>query len=359
MPRRRYIDWARALAMLVMIEAHTLDAWMRPALRSGKIFRDLQILGGFAAPLFLWLAGVSVVLSAEKTALRTRSRRMATDAICRRGLEIFILAFLFRIQAFIVSPGNTLIALFRVDILNVMGPAIVCAGIVWGVARGVRQSTMVYTVLAVSVAMLTPLVRASGWVDQLPISVQWYLRPAGDDTTFTLFPWCGFVFAGGAVGALVAATREQRDEWRLQGVLAAAGATLVAGGFYAASLPTIYRASSFWSSSPTFFAIRLGVLMLALPALFALDWCLRYFGVLLTPLQRFGRASLFIYWIHVELVYGYTTWPLRHHLSLPQLAVAYAIFCAAMYGALCLRDLVVAAWNARRPIGGSAERVLA
>ena len=27
--RRPYIDWARALAVLVMIEAHTFDAWTR------------------------------------------------------------------------------------------------------------------------------------------------------------------------------------------------------------------------------------------------------------------------------------------------------------------------------------------
>ena len=75
-----------------MIEAHTLDAWTRPADRPGILFRDLMVLGGFAAPLFLWLAGVGIVLSAERTARRTGSRRTAAAAVCRRGLEIFILA---------------------------------------------------------------------------------------------------------------------------------------------------------------------------------------------------------------------------------------------------------------------------
>src|SRR5689334_9790687 len=118
-----------------MIEAHTLDAWTRPADRSTHAFRNLTILGGFAAPLFLFLAGVGLVLSADATWRRTGSRSAGADRVCRRGLEIFILAFLFRLQAFVVSPGNPPIAIFRVDILNVMGPTLVVAGVVWLAVR--------------------------------------------------------------------------------------------------------------------------------------------------------------------------------------------------------------------------------
>ncbi len=51
-----------------------------------------------------------------------------------RGVEIFLLAFLFRLQAFIVSPGSHPVTLFRVDVLNVMGPAMVVAGLLWAAA---------------------------------------------------------------------------------------------------------------------------------------------------------------------------------------------------------------------------------
>src|SRR5438128_1632347 len=105
-PRRTYIDWARGFAVLLMIEAHTLDAWTRAADKRDLLFRDLTILGGFAAPLFLWLVGLASVLSASRTAERTGRRGAAFDAIARRGLEIFVLAFLFRLQAFVVSPGS-------------------------------------------------------------------------------------------------------------------------------------------------------------------------------------------------------------------------------------------------------------
>ena len=107
--RRRYIDWTRGLAVLIMIEAHALDAWTRSSSRSAPAYQYLSMLGGFAAPLFLWLAGLSLVLAAEHTFRRTGSRSTATDAIVRRGAEIFILAFLFRLQAFVVSPGSWLV----------------------------------------------------------------------------------------------------------------------------------------------------------------------------------------------------------------------------------------------------------
>src|SRR3982075_2111636 len=99
-PRLTYVDWARGIAVLLMIEAHTSDAWTRlsPAVRRTIAFRDATVLGGFAAPLFLWLAGLAAVLAATRAAERTGSRRAAVDMICRRGLEIFILGFLFRVQ---------------------------------------------------------------------------------------------------------------------------------------------------------------------------------------------------------------------------------------------------------------------
>jgi hypothetical protein len=80
---------------------------------------------------------------------------------------------------------------------------------------------------------------------------------------------------------------------------------------------------------------------------------------LLSPLEKLGRSSLFVYWIHVELVYGYAAWPIRHRLKLWEAAGAYAIFCALMYGAVILRDRIVDRWRARRATGPSAQAVRA
>ena len=43
-----------------------------------------------------------------------------------------------------------------------------------------------------------------------------------------------------------------------------------------------------------------------------------------------GRTSLFIYWIHVELVYGLISRPLHGALSLPAAWAAFAAFSLLM-----------------------------
>jgi uncharacterized membrane protein len=358
--RRKYIDWARALAILIMIEAHTLDAWTRVSERTSHAFRDLTILGGFAAPLFLWLAGIGVALSAERRVARGASRAEAASGVCRRGLEIFVLAFLFRLQAFVVSPGSHPVMLFRVDILNVMGPAIGAAAMLWGVTRGgPAMRGLVMGAAATCVAMSTPIIRTAAWVDTLPTWFQWYVRPAGEYTTFTMFPWSGFVFAGASAGSLIAAARTIDGERRLQIGLSVAGAALIAIGFSTAALPPLFPQATFWNTSPTFFAIRIGIMTVALAALFALERLLERVHVALPAVERLGRSSLFVYWIHVELVYGYASWLWRGRLALWQLGLGYTVFVVLCYGAILLRDRVVAMWAARRSAEQSAASAVA
>jgi uncharacterized membrane protein len=355
--RRVYIDWARGLAVLVMIESHTADAWTRAADRHSTAFAWALILGGFAAPLFLWLAGLGVALSAAHVARTSGSRGAAVRRICRRGLEIFILAFLFRVQGFIVTPGSYPVTIFRVDILNVMGPAIVAAGLVWAVSANTRALVLWYGATAAAVALLTPVIRTASIVNVLPLWFQWYLRPAGDLTNFTLFPWAGFVFAGAACGVILAAAGNVRAERRAQLAFVVSGLALVALGEFLSRRPTIYRQSEFWTSSPTWFGIRIGVLMVAVAALYAIGegvahaahrphWKLAW-----RPLARLGQSSLFVYWIHVELVYGYATWPLHGRLPLWGTFVAFAAFSVLMYRAVSFRDRIVDNWRTRSQSG--------
>jgi uncharacterized membrane protein len=349
--RLPYIDWARGLAVLLMIHGHVLDAWTRDADRSTPAFGYLTIMGGFAAPAFLWLAGLSLILAADQKRANGAGRLDITEAVVKRGLEVFVLAFLFRLQAFVISPGGSPLKLFRVDILNIMGLGIVVAGLVWGLARTRRQAFGIYALLAAGAAMGTPVLRTAEWVAWIPTWPSWYIRPMGEHTTFTGFPWWGFVFAGGAAGIAVAWARERSLTSRVMGAFAAAGALLVVLGFYTASLPTIYASSSFWTSSPTYFAIRLGVVVLALAVSYAVSTLALPRGVPLDALARLGQSSLFVYWIHVELVYGTLAAGLRHRLPLWQVEVAYFAFSAAMYAAVVLRDRLVAFWHTFANIG--------
>ena len=151
--RLSYIDWMRGLAILVMIEAHVLDAWTRPADRQTLAFGVSAILAGFAAPMFLFLAGVSVALAASSGERKTGSAARAAARVRRRGWEVFGLAYLFRLQAYILNPKAMLAGVLKVDILNIMGPSIVAAAALWQVARHDRRRLLVLGGAALAVAL--------------------------------------------------------------------------------------------------------------------------------------------------------------------------------------------------------------
>jgi fucose 4-O-acetylase-like acetyltransferase len=137
------------------------------------------------------------------------------------------------------------------------------------------------------------------------------------------------------------------------------GAALALGAYAASYLPSIYAQASFWTSSPTFFFLRVGILMLALPAAYAWNavWQTlprrraqqREGG---PPLQYFGRASLFIYWIHVEMVYGVVSGAIHRQLSFGQAVAAYLLFSVFLFLVAKAKDRLVGmrAPRAPRPI---------
>jgi uncharacterized membrane protein len=347
-PRRGYIDWLRGLAVVIMIEAHTIDSWTEMPWRGTLIFWYHQLFAGWAAPIFLFCAGLSVALASGGKLRRASSSSpdAAFDAakiMMWRGFQIWGLALLFRLQAWLLSPGATVYGILKVDILNVMGPAISGAALVWGL--GARASSRPFArIAALSAAaavfsLLTPFVRASDTLAMLPDPIEWYFRPWPGRTTFTFFPWAGFVFAGAAAGSILDAIRDARSEVSVNLKIGLAGLAIFAVSLAGSFLPSLYAQSTFWTSSPSFFFLRIGVLLMLMTA--ACLWAQRRNAERFSPLKQFGRTSLFVYWIHVEMVYGILSYPLHRNLSLPAAVVAFALFALAMFGLSMLKTRLV------------------
>jgi hypothetical protein len=65
-------------------------------------------------------------------------------------------------------------------------------------------------------------------------------------------------------------------------------------------------------------------------------------------LLEFGRSSLFVYWIHVELAYGIFTWPIHRRLTLEWSFFAFLVFTALMFWASVSKTRYVARYKARK-----------
>jgi uncharacterized membrane protein len=338
--RRGYLDWLRGLAVLVMIEAHVLDSWTRFDQRESAVFSWSMIVGGFGAPLFLFLAGVSVSLSAGSKVRRHHDQRAAARAVMRRGLEIFGLAFLFRLQALIVSWGAW-ISLLKVDILNIMGPSIMAAAALWGAARSARGRLLLFAVATLVVATVTPLVRAVDFLYPLPDPLEGYLRPRPGFTNFAIFPWTAFVFAGAFIGVLIDGTRTVETERRLNAWITTGGVLLATGAFAGSYLPSLLPNSQFWTSSPSFFLIRSGILIATVGIAYA--WSLRRRTTMAwSPLEQIGRTSLFIYWIHIELIYGLMVRPLHKSMTIGEAWIGVVVFSLLMILVSLVKERVAA-----------------
>jgi fucose 4-O-acetylase-like acetyltransferase len=197
-------------------------------------------------------------------------------------------------------------------------------------------------------ALLAPIARAATSLAVLPDALEAYLRPVEGLTNFTFFPWAGFVFAGAILGVLLDRARPGDRERSLNVAFALGGAGLAAAAYGASFLPSPYARSEYWTTSPAFFFLRLGLLTAAIAAAYA--WGRRRGGQhRWSPVEQLGRTSFFIYWIHVEMVYGLISVAWHHRLTLPQVCAALAGFLVFMLCCSIWRDRVAAWWNGRRP----------
>ena len=346
--RHAYLDRVRGVAVLIMIEAHVLDSWTRVADRSHPGFGYAMMLGGMGAPLFLFLAGVAVVLSAESKLRKTGDFQAAWTAVRDRGWQVFGLAFLFRLQSYILSGFFSAVSLLKVDILNIMGPAIAMAAVAGRQVATQWRRAALFGACAVAISLLTPIVRVTPALNWLPDPIEWYCRPTPGRTNFTLFPWAGFVFAGAVIGVVINVVGLGPKAWRAQGWMAAGAVLLAVGAYFGSFLPSPYAKSEFWTSSPAFFLLRVGLLTLSIPLAFWWDRA-PWRGIISqwSPVETLGRASLFVYWVHVELVYGFFSRPLRRALEFEDVLLAYALFTVFLLILVLAKDWLVE--GRRRP----------
>jgi uncharacterized membrane protein len=325
--RRTYIDWLRGVAVLIMIEWHAIDAWTTETARVGQPFWSLAFLGGWAAPLFLFLAGVAVPLAVESHIRKGMTIREAAWALQKRGWQIWVLAHVFRFQSYLLNPYAVWHSVLKPDILNILGLGLVAAAFCWGRSATLRGRMAWLLGPAVLVLVLAPLSRAWTWPTLLHPRFEAYIRPNGGFGVFPLFPWVAFVFVGAALGVWIVMNRTPDEDRRFHLRLAGVALGAIGAGFIGMRLPPLLE-TSFWTTSWSFFSIRTGVMTLALCG--AWLWYRRPSAQRWSPIVLFGQTSLFVYWVHVEMAYGFFSAPIKKSLTMPQAIIAYVLFTALL-----------------------------
>jgi uncharacterized membrane protein len=343
--RLAYIDWMRGLACVLMFQAHCYNSWLNADARRSEFYRWSQALATLPAPLFIFLAGISSALVTQ----RLREKGVARNAIARttilRGAEIYGLGLLFRVQELVLGyPNSPWTDLLRVDVLNILGLSMMFLGVLcWLTAaptattdKSSARTILWGLVAAVTVVIATPWL----WTTHQPRWLPWplesyingvhiYAQP--QPWLFPIFPWVAFALVGWAVGFLLFSDFSRRKELVAFATLGSAGivASLLSLLFDAAPI-RLYSVAiyDYWHTSPNFFLMRCGILLALVFVAYA--WC-RWGGAErgFSPIIQLGNASLLVYWVHIEFVYGrMSILPKRQCSILKATAGLFVIFLA-------------------------------
>jgi len=348
-PRLAYIDWMRGLACLLMFQTHCYDSWLGGQARLGRFYMYSQLGGTFPAPLFLFLAGISFALVTEKLRQKNLAPSQIARSTIRRGAEIFGFGLLLRLQEYVIAWGWAPKSdLLRVDILNTIGVSMMLMGVLcWlvlafsvegssksgqppkpalsAVERVVQRGearqeaagnlgsrlALIFaaSATALTISLLTPLLWTTWRPDWLPWPIESYVNGVHNLGTpqswmFPIFPWAAFAFAGLAVGFVLQSPWTRTRETQVFLSLGVAGLVLIELSRWLDAQPRqLYPVYDYWHTSPAFFLVRVGMLMVILSASYA--WCrwgLAQRGF--SPVIQLGQASLLVYWVHIEFVYG-------------------------------------------------------
>jgi uncharacterized membrane protein len=301
-----FIDLARAIAVLLMVQGHTIDALLHPDFRTSLQYNAWLYLRGLTSCTFLFLSGAAFSL----TALRhwNEQRRLSRRAVKRIRRLVFFLALGY----FVHFPMGKFTHLryatderwrsfLVVDVLqNVALTLLLLQALMW-LTRTPRIFAVVCAWVAGLVVGLTPIVHGVDFQAYVPLWLASYMNHR-TGSLFPLFPWAGFTLLGATFGVTAGpwATRDHLQPLA-RGLFLTGAALAIAAGLAGEYGLFEYGVHDWWRASPLSFVQRFGSVLLLLSVVATIG---HYVTRLTPPLQGLAEESLLVYAVHVALLYG-------------------------------------------------------
>lgn len=206
--RVHLVDLLRLLALLQMVNGHTLDSVLAPDLREGHGFLVYGFFRGLVSVSFMLASGIAFHLTTISRL--SGSAPKGTWPRVRRMFEIIAIGYLLRfpLGAWDQDPRVVDASMDRfaqIDVLQVIGVSLLALEALAHVFRDRRRVEIAAGVLAVIVLAVSPLTSRvvadrpwsflTGWLGHGAVG-------GGPGSIFPFFPWSAYVFFGAALGAL-------------------------------------------------------------------------------------------------------------------------------------------------------------
>jgi hypothetical protein len=301
--RVEFIDLLRGWAVIVMIETHVVNATLLTTLRQSDFHHVLTFLNGLVAPTFVFASGMAFAITLRRKIADYIHWTPVLGKQIARLLMILAIGYILHIPKFslrhllYVAEAPAWRDFFQVDVLQTIAATLLLLQALLLAVRTERRLYLTAAVLSLLVVFLTPIVRTVDFAAVLPLPIAAYLNPEMK-WQFSLFPWSAFLFCGALTGFLFLELREKLRKHLLWGGLGAVALSFALHPI----LSQVYPVYSYWRGSPSFFLLRLGLVLVLAWALYTYE--LKR-GVRPSSLVTLvGRESLMVYVAHLFLIYG-------------------------------------------------------
>lgn len=311
--RVMFVDILRLLALLQMVNGHTLDAVLADSLRTGVAFERYGYLRGLVSVAFMVVAGISFQLTTLARLERHHADRRAVRRRFTRALQIVAVGYFLQAHAPSVYLDPTrgeaaLRTLLRCEVLQCIGFGLLLLELLALACRSARAVVAACTVLSLASFALAPYGELASRIG--PPSWWRALIGHGQGSQFPLLPWSGYVFAGVVIGALaLPEAGKTTHRRRVLGLVGAALASALLSRVAYQVWPAVATVKA--SSIPWFVLEKLAAIGLVLAAL---AWLTRHVRALPSPLAALGSETLVLFVFHLELLYG-GRWALAHRFG--------------------------------------------
>ena len=303
--RLLFLDLFRGIFALIMLEGHTLRAFLSPAAQSTALFHYHELIHNLPGPAFLFASGAAFSIAtcgARWESYHRWSERLGWRVARLAGLAA--LGYALHLSHFSLnrtideSTPEQLVFLFSLNILQCIAFSALLLQLMVMIVPNEGWFLRGTAVLAILIGIATPIAweisRELPWWVGTNFASHW-------NSIFPLFPYTGFQMAGAAWGCLLVRARREEREPSFIDRSRRVSLWLVAGSVGAAVLPMPEIYADFWHTGPAFFFLRASLLSWIALTLRKMEIRARvpWAGVVLL-----GRESLIVYAAHMVLMYG-------------------------------------------------------
>jgi uncharacterized membrane protein len=307
--RYGFVDLLRGFALVMMIETHVVNAYYPVAHRRGSsLFFWLSFVNGLVAPGFLFASGFSLVLQANSQWNSWIHFRKPFWRQMRRLGFICLVAYYSHLQGFRLSRylrnwGDVRMwdRTLQIDVLQCIVISLLVLHLLICVLRKKALLPWGAGLLAIGVALTTPLVWSHNFRGQVPLSIALALNPHGV-SLFPIFPWICFVLAGAVAGCIFLKSAESGKILQFMRGAACLALGMITAGLLLRGVPfTLPGYVNFYTTSPLYIMIRIGCILLICALLYIWEttgkWVPR-------PIQLAGQESLLVYGVHLWIIFA-------------------------------------------------------